>query len=57
MARRHRSLRLDDLKRISVNLKSALPFIVTPDWRPGGLLDEERLKDRLTPAPKQLALF
>jgi putative DNA modification/repair radical SAM protein len=55
--RRHRSLRLDDLKRLAVSLKSALPFVTALDWRPGGLLDEERLKEKLRPEPRQLSLL
>jgi putative DNA modification/repair radical SAM protein len=55
--RRHQSLRLDDLKRLSVSLKTALPFLTALDWKPGAMLDEERLKERLAPAPRQLSLF
>lgn len=54
--RRLQALRLDDLKRLSVSLKTALPFVTTLDWRPGGMLDEERLKERLKPRPTQLLL-
>jgi hypothetical protein len=32
------------------------PFVVTPDWQPGGLLDEERLRERMKPKAQQLAL-
>jgi putative DNA modification/repair radical SAM protein len=56
-ARRHGALRLDDLKRIGVTLKSAVPFLTATDWRPGAMLDEERLKERLRPPAKQLSLF
>lgn len=55
--RRHQSLRLDDLKRLGVAMKSALAFVTATDWQPGVLLDEERLKQRLAPAPRQLSLF
>jgi putative DNA modification/repair radical SAM protein len=55
--RRHQHLRLDDLKRIGVALRPALPFVTTPDWRPTQLLDEERLKERLRPPSRQLSLF
>jgi len=55
--RRHRALRLDDLKRLAVSLKSALPFVTALDWRPGALLDEERLKEKLKPPPQQLSLL
>ena len=60
-SRRHVSLRLDDLKRIGVVFRTALPFLTTPDWRPTHLLDGEGLRERLTarlrPQPKQLSLF
>jgi putative DNA modification/repair radical SAM protein len=56
-SRRHVGLRLEDLKRIGLVLKTALPFLTTPDWRPTHLLDEERLKERLRPPPRQLSLF
>jgi putative DNA modification/repair radical SAM protein len=56
-SRRHAGLRLEDLKRIGLVLKTALPFLTTPDWRPTHLLDEERLKERLRPPPRQLSLF
>ncbi len=55
-SRRSGALRLDDIKRLSNGLTRARPFIVTPDWRPA-MLDAARLKERMAPAPKQLALF
>ena len=30
---------------------------VALDWTPGGLLDAERLRERMTPRPRQLDLF
>jgi len=55
--RRHKALRLDDLKRLQVSLKSAQPFLTALDWQPGRMLDEERLKERLRPPPQQLSLL
>ncbi|WP_028034660.1 putative DNA modification/repair radical SAM protein [Chelativorans sp. J32] len=55
-SRRHATLRLAELARLSGSLARIRPFIVTPDWRPAGLLDQERLKQRLAPQPKQLSL-
>ncbi len=55
-ARRFRSLRLDDLSRLRVPLKKVEPWVVTVDWKPV-MLDDENLKARLTPQPKQLSLF
>ena len=51
--RRHKRLRLEDVKRISRGLKTSRPFIVVDDWRPTALADRAELR----PAPQQLSLF
>ena len=57
-ARRHVTLRLDDLARLVRSLESVRPFVVTPDWSPKGILDSASLGSRLVPAgPRQLDLF
>lgn len=56
-ARRYRSLRLDDLARLTASVKKVRPFIVAQGWHPGSTLDSESLRARLAPAPKQLDLF
>lgn len=56
-ARKHRTLRLDDLGRLTLSIRKARPFILAGDWQPGGLLDTENLRQRLVPQPKQLDLF
>ncbi|NAZ36288.1 putative DNA modification/repair radical SAM protein [Rubellimicrobium sp. CFH 75288] len=56
-ARRHRRLRHADLLRMGASLRKAAPFIEAADWHPGALLDSGHLAARLTPAPRQLALF
>jgi putative DNA modification/repair radical SAM protein len=57
-ARRIRSIRTDDLKRLHVPLKSALPFIVTPDHRPVRVTDRADLHVLVQPPPpRQLSLF
>lgn len=56
-ARRHHRLRLDDVARLCSSAKKVRPFIVADDWTPGASLDEDKLKARLTPEPKQLSLF
>jgi putative DNA modification/repair radical SAM protein len=59
-ARRHRSMRLDDVARLCQSLVRIRPFIVTADWRPTQLLDVHDLKARIMPAPapaRQLSLF
>ena len=56
--RRWTALRLTDLARLRVNLKEALPFIITADHSPHRLgLDSDTLRARLTPPPQQLELF
>jgi putative DNA modification/repair radical SAM protein len=57
VARRHTTLRLDDLSRVSAGLTRALPFIVTPDHHPAKSLDHTHLRQRLTLHQEQLALF
>ena len=57
-SRRHRKLRLDDLRRIRVPLKKASPFIVTADSNPHvRSLDAANLEARLKPRDTQLELF
>jgi predicted DNA-binding helix-hairpin-helix protein len=56
-SRRTGALRIDDVGRLTGALRRALPFIVTPDHHPGATLDAARLRERLAPQPKQLALF
>jgi len=36
-------------------VKKLLPFIVTPDWRPGNLIDSTELRARFAPPAEQLA--
>ena len=55
-ARKVREIRVDDLKRLNVPVRKALPFLVFPDHSPGGLIDRLDLKARLVPQPAQLSL-
>lgn len=57
--RRHRTLRLEDVARLTRSLDKVRPFIVALDWTPGRLTDAADLKARLAPAraPEQLSLF
>jgi putative DNA modification/repair radical SAM protein len=57
LARRHGVLRLADVRRLSAGIKRLLPFVVTPDHRPGALIDRLDLRGRLVEPPQQLALF
>lgn len=58
-ARRHRSLRLEDLGKLCQSIRKIRPFIVTADWRPVGLLDRADLRAQLLPKKKaeQLSLL
>jgi len=56
-ARRHRTIRLEDVARLTVSVKKLRPFIVTADWRPTLLLDRADLRARLAPPPEQMELF
>ena len=56
-ARRHRTVRYDDLARIGCVLRHAQPFVTLPGWTPRALPDDERLRLRFAPPPEQLSLF
>ena len=56
-ARRLGKVRLGDLAKLTASVKKLLPFIVTPDWRPGKLTDSADLRARFAPPPEQLSLF
>jgi len=56
--RRYRTLRLEDVARLTRSVDKVRPWITALDWTPGGLTEAEDLKARLaTPAPEQLSLF
>lgn len=56
-ARRHRSIRLEDVSRLSASLRKLQPFVVTADWRPTLLTDSADLRTRLAPPATQMELF
>jgi predicted DNA-binding helix-hairpin-helix protein len=56
-ARRQRTLRLDDVARLTVSISRVRPFLVTPDWRPTLLTDRADLRAQLAPPAEQLELF
>ena len=56
-ARRHTSLRLDDVARLTSGLKRARPFLIAADYRPAGLTDRLDLRARLAEPAEQLSLF
>lgn len=56
-ARRHRSIRLEDVARLTVSLRKIRPFVVTADWRPTLLTDRADLRSMLAPPARQMELF
>ena len=56
-ARRHRTLRLDDVSRLTQSIAKVRPFLVTTDWRPTFLTDRGDLRALLAPKQVQLELF
>jgi putative DNA modification/repair radical SAM protein len=56
-ARRHTTLRLDDVARLTAGLKRARPFLIAADHRPVALTDRADLRARLAPPARQLGLF
>ncbi|KQT46938.1 radical SAM protein [Devosia sp. Leaf420] len=56
-SRRHHRLTLADVSRLTASIDKVRPFISAADWTPGGLTDDIKLKQKLTPQPKQLELF
>ncbi|MBN9456234.1 MAG: putative DNA modification/repair radical SAM protein [Bosea sp.] len=56
-SRRFRTLRLEDVGRLTRSLRVARHFLTAAGWSPGKGLDEPMLKARLTPRPQQLSLF
>jgi putative DNA modification/repair radical SAM protein len=55
--RRHRTLRLEDVARLTASLAKVRPFICTLDWRPTLLTDRADLRRLLAPREEQLELF
>jgi putative DNA modification/repair radical SAM protein len=56
-ARRHRTLRLDDVARLTASIAKVRPFICALDWRPTLLTDRADLRRLLAPREEQLELF
>ncbi len=56
-SRRHRTMRLDDVAKLTVSIAKVRPFIVTCDWRPVLLTDRADLRALLAPKQEQLELF
>lgn len=56
IARRHTSLRADDVRRLTSSFRRAAPFLVTADHHPLALTDRTDLRARISP-PQQLSLL
>ena len=57
VARRHMTLRLDDIARLTSSLRRARPFIITADHHPLRLTDRLDLRGRIVAPAKQMSLF
>lgn len=55
--RRYRTLRLEDVARLTQSISKIRPFIIAADWRPTMLTDLADLRSRLAPPAQQLELF
>ena len=57
-SRRHRTLRLEDVARLTVSIAKLRPFLITADWRPVALTDRADLRTLVAPQKQsQLELF
>lgn len=56
-ARRHRTLRLDDVAKLTQSITKVRPFLVALDWRPTMLTDRADLRSLLAAKSEQLELF
>ena len=56
-ARRHRSLRLEDLARLHVSVKKVQAFVTAEGWTPHRKLDRSDLRAMFEPKPEQLTLL
>ena len=56
-ARNWRTLRLDDVARLTASIAKVRPFIIASDWRPALLTDRIDLRSLVAPRQKQLELF
>jgi putative DNA modification/repair radical SAM protein len=56
-ARRFRTLRLEDIARLTNSIAKIRPFIVAADWRPLLLTDSASLRQMVAPPATQLELF
>ena len=57
VARRHRTLRLDDLARLSGAIRRARPFLIAAGYTPAAEHTSAKLRAALAPPAEQLSLF
>jgi putative DNA modification/repair radical SAM protein len=57
LARKHATLGMADLSRLSGAIRRSRPFLIARDHHPGRMLDRIDLRARLVPPPTQMALF
>jgi len=55
-ARRHTTLRADDVRRLTSSFNRVRPFLMTADYLPRNLTDRDDLRAKIAP-PQQLSLF
>ena len=56
-ARKHRSLSLDDIAKLTVSIGKVRAFLIASNWRPIALTDRADLRTLLAPKSEQLELF
>ncbi len=56
-SRRWRTLRLEDVARLTASVAKMRPFLITSDWRPVLLADSADVSALVMPKPRQLDLF
>lgn len=57
IARRQRSLGLDDLARLNISVRKVRAFLCARGWTPLRLIDRSDLRDFFTPQPEQMVLL
>ena len=56
-SRRHRTLRLDHVAKLTASIAKVRPFLIAADWRPTRLIDRADLRAQLAPKREQYELF
>jgi predicted DNA-binding helix-hairpin-helix protein len=56
-SRKWRTLRLEDVARLTLSIARVRPFICTDDWRPTLLTDRADLRALVAPKREQFELF